>query len=56
MYVYKLIRPAFPYRHLPETPLHDGLREVKGKVDGFTERMGETMIDECSCANGKSRG
>ena len=25
------------YGHLPITPFHGGLREVKGKVDGFTE-------------------
>ncbi|TRZ50216.1 hypothetical protein D4S03_07145 [bacterium] len=25
------------YWHLPVTPFHGGLREVKGKVDGFTE-------------------
>jgi hypothetical protein len=25
------------YGHLPITPLHGGLRGVKGKVDGFTE-------------------
>ena len=25
------------YWRLPVTPFHGGLREVKGKVDGFTE-------------------
>jgi len=44
------------HRHFLDTPFHGGLQEVKGKVDGFTERMGETTTNECSYANGKSRG
>jgi hypothetical protein len=35
---------------------HGGLREVKGKVDGFTELIRETTVDEYSYENGKSRG
>jgi hypothetical protein len=27
------------YWRLPVTPFHGGLREVKGKVDGFTEHV-----------------
>jgi hypothetical protein len=44
------------YRHLPITPFHGGLQKVKGKVDGFTELIRETTLDECSYENVKSRG
>jgi hypothetical protein len=32
------------------------LQKVKGTVDGFTELIRETTLDECSCENLKSRG
>lgn len=44
------------YWHLPVTPFHEGLRKAKGKVNGFTERLRETMDNSYSYANGKSRG
>ena len=31
--------------HLPVTPLHVGLQNIKGEVDGFTELIRETMIN-----------
>jgi hypothetical protein len=48
--------PKSTYRRLPITPFHGGLQKAKGKVDGFTEQIRETTLDECSYANGKSRG
>ena len=42
--------------HLPVTPFHGGLQKIKGKVDGFTERIREATLDECSYEHGKSRG
>jgi hypothetical protein len=33
------------YRHLPINHFHGGLQKVKGKVDGFTELIRETMVN-----------
>jgi uncharacterized membrane protein len=44
------------FQHLPVTPFYGGLRVVKGKVDGFTELIRETTVDEYSYSDGKSEG
>jgi hypothetical protein len=32
------------YEHLPITPFHGGLQQVKGKVDGFNELIREATL------------
>jgi len=44
------------YWHLLIIPFHGGLQKVRGKVDGFTERIREPTPNECSYENVKSRG